>query len=236
MNTNELVDKTVRFLSTTVGRDRVNRFVQYFARFLAWHLQKNGSDKEVLARVAGLAAATAITRKVMRTGRQLEFARGIVKALAIKDDVIRITTIFKSVFMAAWLSFDTCQWIHSAGVYKFENIKEIGSRAFKCWLVALLFSFAGDIYKLQLNAKKISIESKIAKSEKAPADEAVIARRNIKALIAERSKLFITAVQDGVDIILPSAGLEYLSFDSGIVGLAGAFTSLLGGYAHWNSL
>ncbi|KAJ3392674.1 Peroxisomal membrane protein PMP27 [Entophlyctis sp. JEL0112] len=176
----------------------------------------------------------AMTRKVMRTGRQLEFYRGVVKATAIKDSVVKTTTILKSVFMAAWLSFDTCQWLHTAGVYKFENIKDIGTRAFKCWLAALLFSLVGDVYKLQMNARKLAIEQRIANNGKP--EEVATAKKNIRALLAERGKMWIATVQDSVDVILPTAGLEYLQIESGFVGLAGAFTSLLGGYAHWNTL
>ncbi|KAJ3060334.1 Peroxisomal membrane protein PMP27, partial [Rhizoclosmatium hyalinum] len=148
-------DHTVKFLSSTVGRDRINRFVQYFGRFVLFHAQKNPDQKHFAAQIAGLVAVVGATRKVMRTGRQLEFLRGIQKSLALKDSVVKVTTIMKSLFMAAWLSFDTCQWLHTAGVYKFENIKDIGTKAFKCWLFALLFSFTGDIYKLQMNAKKL---------------------------------------------------------------------------------
>ncbi|KAJ3022328.1 UNVERIFIED_CONTAM: Peroxisomal membrane protein PMP27 [Siphonaria sp. JEL0065] len=176
----------------------------------------------------------ALTRKVMRTGRQLEFYRGIVKSLALKDSVVKITTILKSIFMAAWLSFDTCQWIHVAGIHKFANIKEVGTNAFKCWLLALVFSLTGDVYKLNMNSRKLAIEERVARAGKG--DESVLAKKNIKALLAERGKLWITTVQDGVDIVLPASGLEYINMESGLVGLAGAFTSLLGGYSHWKSL
>ncbi|KAI9326717.1 peroxisomal biogenesis factor 11 [Obelidium mucronatum] len=215
------------FLSSTVGRDRINRFVQYFARFVLSRCQQSGAPKEALAQLAALIAAMGATRKVMRTGRQLEFFRGIVKSLSLRDAVVKATTILKSVFMAAWLTFDTCQWIHTAGIHKFNNIKEIGTNAFKCWLLALVFSLTGDIYKLQLNSNKLALEEKVAASGKG--EESAVAKKNIKSLQIERGKLWITTVQDGVDVILPASGLEYIQIDSGWVGLAGAFTSLLGG-------
>ncbi|KAJ3050417.1 hypothetical protein HDU99_008668 [Rhizoclosmatium hyalinum] len=85
-----------------------------------------------------------------------------------------------------------------------------------------------------MNAKKLAIEDKVASSGKG--DESAVAKKNIKALKVERGKLWITTVQDGVDILLPASGLEYIGLDGGWVGLAGAFTSLLGGYSHWNSI
>ncbi|KAJ3060750.1 Peroxisomal membrane protein PMP27 [Podochytrium sp. JEL0797] len=227
-NATALADHTVKFLASTTGRDRINRFLQYFARFLAWHLARSGADKERLAQVAGFMAAFGMTRKVMRTGRQLEFYRGAVKSLALKDSVLKVTTVAKSLFMAVWLSFDTCQWLHTAGVHKFTNIKEIGTRANQSWLMALLFSLVGDIYKLHMNHKKLVIERKVA--HQAPGkDESVQAKKTVKALLVERRKVAIATVQDSVDLLLPTSGLEYIQVESGVVGLAGAFTSLLGG-------
>lgn len=34
------VDNWLKFLSTQAGRDKVYRFIQYFSRFLAFHLRK----------------------------------------------------------------------------------------------------------------------------------------------------------------------------------------------------
>ncbi|KAI8607381.1 hypothetical protein BC830DRAFT_1175377, partial [Chytriomyces sp. MP71] len=54
-------DHTVRFLSTTVGRDRVHRFLQYFGRFLVWQLTRTHAPKERIARVASLVSVLAQT-------------------------------------------------------------------------------------------------------------------------------------------------------------------------------
>ncbi|KAI8821191.1 peroxisomal biogenesis factor 11 [Chytriomyces cf. hyalinus JEL632] len=216
-------DKTVKFLATTVGRDRINRFVQYFLRFAVHQVQ----DKDTAKRISSLVAVLGQTRKVMRTGRQIEFLRAIYKFLEIRDDVVKSTSIAKAVFLSLWLCFDTCQWIHTANIYKFNDIKDIGVKAFKCWLLALVFSFTGDLYKLQMNGRKLAIEKKVAASGNK--DEG-------RSLLIERGKLRLATLQDGVDILLPAAGLEYVPLSPAYVGLAGAFTSLLGGYTHWNSL
>jgi peroxin-11B len=38
----------------------------------------------------------------------------------------------------------------------------------------------------------------------------------------------IATAQDTLDIVLPSSGLEYIKVETGIVGLVGAITSVLG--------
>ncbi|KAI8820810.1 peroxisomal biogenesis factor 11 [Fimicolochytrium jonesii] len=104
-------DHLVKYLSTATGRDRIHRFVQYFSRFLVWHGQRNGYDKDLLARLTNLMGALGQTRKLMRVGRQVEFLRTIQKAAGLKDDVTRLTTIVKNTFLSLWLAHDTCQWV-----------------------------------------------------------------------------------------------------------------------------
>ncbi|KAJ3411165.1 Peroxisomal membrane protein PMP27 [Chytridiales sp. JEL 0842] len=228
-------DRTVKFLSGTVGRDRINRFVQYFTRYLIWQLQKTGGaeQKDTIERLSKLQANVGLTRKLMRVGRQIEFYRNAVKAMNLKDDVVRVTSILKSVFMSLWLAMDTLQWVHLVGLYKFESIKTINSRSLKFWLAALVVSFIGDIHKLRLNGLRVLAEQKALAASKGK-DES--AKKALAALTAERTKLMLATVQDGMDMVLPSSGLEYIKVESGIVGLVGAVTSVMGGYTHWNSL
>ncbi|KAJ3107988.1 Peroxisomal membrane protein PMP27 [Phlyctochytrium planicorne] len=223
------MDHTVKFLSTTVGRDRINRFCQYFARYLIWQLQRNGADKEVIAKWTKLQGAFGQTRKVMRTGRQIEFYRTIIKSLGVKDKVVRYTTIGKNVFLALWLALDTLQWLHGAGVFKFETIKDISRRSFKFWLYALIFSFVGDLHKLRINSMRMGIERKAIKYAAAKREKDESAEKTIKILKAERSKIILATIQDGFDLLIPSSGLEYIKVESGLIGLAGAITSVIGG-------
>ncbi|KAJ3329128.1 Peroxisomal membrane protein PMP27 [Blyttiomyces sp. JEL0837] len=222
-------DHTVKFLSTTVGRDRINRFIQYFTRFVAWHLQRSGAEKDLLDRLAKLQGSVGQTRKLMRAGRQLEFYRAMEKSLNVKDDVVRITTLVKNFCLALWLAHDTFQWAHNAGVVKLTTIKEIGQRAFKFWLVALVASFIGDLHKLRLNAMRVGIETKAVKAAALKKEKDESAEKTLKALKSERSKIILATVQDGLDILIPASGLEYIKVETGLIGLAGAITSVIGG-------
>ncbi|KAI8821192.1 peroxisomal biogenesis factor 11-domain-containing protein [Chytriomyces cf. hyalinus JEL632] len=135
-------DKAVKFLSTTTGRDRVNRFVQYLCRFLIWHYTKQGASKDTIRSLTNLMATVGLTRKVLFTGRQLEFYQATVKeCMAQKDYIIKVTTVLKNLSMILWLTLDTCQWLHATNL--------------------ILFSFIGNLYKLRINARNLVINSDV---------------------------------------------------------------------------
>lgn len=63
------VDKWLRFLGTTTGRDKVYRTIQYFSRFLGAVLAKaaasgkGGRTEEAIRRLSALAVAVGLGRK-----------------------------------------------------------------------------------------------------------------------------------------------------------------------------
>jgi hypothetical protein len=49
--------------STTVGRDKLYRTVQYFARFLSWYCLRKGYTTETVARLSALKSSLGLSRK-----------------------------------------------------------------------------------------------------------------------------------------------------------------------------
>ncbi|KAJ1570132.1 Peroxisomal membrane protein PMP27 [Nowakowskiella sp. JEL0078] len=240
-------DHTVKFLSTTVGRDRIYRFAQFFSRYLSWHLQQSG-NKDDSSRYANLSVAIGQTRRyylplnfeVIAAGRQLEFIRGIQKAVVIKDETIRATTIAKNFFLSLWLTYDFLAWIQSTGFTKFQQIKTITKRSSQFWLLALIASTIGSAYRLRANLTKIEMHRKwhsaaVSNQEKSIKDIEEL-KKNLDGLVIERNKIAFAATQDALDALIPLSALEYIKIESGYIGLIGAFTSLLGGYTHWTSI
>ncbi|KAJ3052878.1 Peroxisomal membrane protein PMP27 [Rhizophlyctis rosea] len=172
----------------------------------------------------------------MRVGRQVEFANAITKASSIKDDIIRKTTQLKQLFLAIWIAHDSLQWAHTAGVYFFTDIKTYNRRGLKFWLAALIVSTLGNLHRLRMNSIRIAHETKAVHLARTKGVEDEDARQGIRTLLQERQKIVWATVQDGLDILIPASGLEYVNVQSGIIGLVGMFTSVLGGYTHWNSL
>ncbi|KAI8615870.1 peroxisomal biogenesis factor 11, partial [Chytriomyces sp. MP71] len=205
-------DKAVKFLSTTTGRDRVNRFVQYVTRFLIWFLAARGASHELLASLKNLMATIGLTRKVLFTGRQLEFYLAAVKLLATKDVFVKWTAIAKNFFMIVWVTLDTCQWLNATSLYSFPSIASINVRANQSWLAYILFSILGNLHKLRLNARQTRLNGGVP----------------LRTLQEERKRLLRATVQDCLDVVLPVAMLEYVQLESGYLGIIGAVTSLMG--------
>jgi peroxin-11B len=240
-------DNIVKFLSTTVGRDRINRFLQYLCKFLLGYGAARFS-KETLARITQLMNQATNTRKVMRLGRQLEFYKLAEKAAySNPDDILRYTSVvifkkfttqIKNAGFGLWLVFDALGWAHSSKIIELPNPKDVSSRAFKFWLIGLIASFLNDLHRLRMNAIKIGMEEKALKAAKKQNLELDItaSTKTLAALKVEKDSIIYTTIQDGLDICIPATALEYLSLDNTIIGFIGVVTSVMGGFTQWKSI
>jgi peroxin-11B len=152
-------DVAVKFLTSTTGRDRLNRFVQYLCKFLIGYGGTRLS-KESLGRLSALMAQATATRKVMRIGRQLEFYKAAQKAGQSPDDVLRYTGVVKNAGLGLWLVYDSLAWAHGAGIVKLQNVKEVNRRGFQFWWISLVASLLSDIHRLRMNGIRRSLEQK----------------------------------------------------------------------------
>ncbi|TPX37108.1 hypothetical protein SmJEL517_g00900 [Synchytrium microbalum] len=227
-----MADFTVKFLSTGVGRDRINKFAQFSAQFLEWYLKREGADKDVIEKITKLKTHLGIARKLMNVGRQLEMLRGAQKAWGVKDPVVRFTTAGKLSGLALWLTYDNLGWANTVGIVKLSNPKDITEKAMQAWMFGLVCSIIGGIYKLRTNAVRLDLASKARRSAatKNVKDEGV--EKEIRDLEKERTGIILNFLQDALDITVPISALNLHPIESGIVGLAGAASAALGVYTH----
>lgn len=99
MITHSGVDAFNRYLNTTVGREKLCRLVQYFARFYAFYLFRNGAPKDTIQRWVNLKTHLGNGRKFFRLLKPVEFAQTGVKSLSIRDEVLRFTAVAKQTGM-----------------------------------------------------------------------------------------------------------------------------------------
>lgn len=99
MLTHSGVDAFNRYLNTTVGREKLCRLVQYFARFYAFYLFRNGAPKDTIQRWVNLKTHLGNGRKFFRLLKPVEFAQTGVKSLSIQDEVLRFTAVAKQAGM-----------------------------------------------------------------------------------------------------------------------------------------
>jgi peroxin-11B len=233
------IEKTFKFLSTTTGRDRVNRFVQFFAKFLALQFKEGGLSKETIEKLTRLSSHVALCRKLMRLGRPLEFYNASIKALPTKDSILRYTTVSKNSFMGLWLLFDSMAWAHGVGLTVFtkEKLQQIQRTGNKCWLIALISGVLNSAYKLRINRIKNEMEVKALKQDKVKGvvDEGVL--KSLKGLKKEKDDLLFALTQDTLDMSIPSSALEYLTFVSpSLVALFASTTSIMGAHTFYKNL
>jgi peroxin-11B len=65
----------LRFVATTVGRDKALRTLQYLARFLSWYLLRKGYTATSIAPWEAIKKNFGSARKVMRIGKNIEHLR-----------------------------------------------------------------------------------------------------------------------------------------------------------------
>ncbi|KAI9481308.1 MAG: peroxisomal biogenesis factor 11 [Benjaminiella poitrasii] len=238
--THQNVDAFNRYLNTTVGREKLCRLVQYFARFYAFYLFRNGAPKEVIQRWVDLKSHLGNGRKFFRLLKPVEFAQTGVKSLALKDEVLRATAVAKQAGMFFYYISEVFVLTNSINFYKPANIKQITEFGQKCWFAAITASLISGLYKFkQLSVREHMLEKSrkaiVNTSEKSEAQIAELKAQE-KALAKDKYSTKYAFIQDAVDIIIPSAGLGYLKVDEGIVGLAGMTTSFMAMITQWNKL
>jgi peroxin-11B len=73
----------LRFVATTVGRDKALRTLQYLARFLSWYLMRKGYPITAITPWEAMKKNFGAARKVMRIGKNAEHlkAASVVRLL-----------------------------------------------------------------------------------------------------------------------------------------------------------
>jgi peroxin-11B len=176
-------DTAVKFLTSTTGRDKVNRFVQYVCKFLIGYGGTRLS-KESLGKLSALMVQATQTRKVMRLGRQLEFYKAAQKARLIQDDVLRYTGIVKNAGLGLWLVYDSLSWAHGAGIIKLSNVKDINRRGYQFWWLSIVASLLSDLHRLRMNGIRRQLEQKtlVASNKNKVFQDASVAQQSLTQL------------------------------------------------------
>merc|ERR1712230_94898 len=129
-----LVNDSLKVASTTVGRDKAYRTVQYAARALAWYYAQRGYPREAVAQMSAIKSALGTTRKVMRLGKPMEHFQAAVKAMTLADPILRVLAISRQLGYAFYLINDALVWAHSAKIKvyakdRFARIQKAGTLA-----------------------------------------------------------------------------------------------------------
>lgn len=215
----------LKFVSTTVGRDKLLRTLQYFSRFYAWYLYRTNATPAAIAPFAAIKKQFGLARKAMRLGKFIEHFKAAAVAADRKDldPVLKYTAVGRQLGYATYLTFDAAGFLDAAGIRKSANAKALGDKAQKAWFAGLSFSVISGLYTLwRLRERETSLDRKDG--------ESVVEGKKIQR---ERSAIQLQLLSDLCDLTVPTSSLGWTSFDDGFVGLAGTVSSLIGVYGTW---
>ncbi|KAJ6095777.1 peroxin-11 Pex11-Penicillium chrysogenum [Penicillium sp. IBT 16267x] len=216
----------LRFVATTVGRDKLLRTLQYFSRFYAWYLYRTNKPQSAIDPYNAVKKQFGTTRKIMRIGKFAEHLKAASVALDNKgpiDPVLRYLSVGRQLGYAGYLSLDMVTVVDAIGFRKLESVKRIQEHAYRAWAAGLLCSALAGLYTLfKLQEKEKTVDRKEG--------EGVVEAKKIEK---ERSAARIQLFSDVCDLAAPLSAIGVLNLDDGIVGITGTISSLIGVWSQW---
>jgi hypothetical protein len=143
------VSHYLKFVATTVGRDKLLRTLQYFARFFAWYLLRTNRPQTSIAPWEAMKKQFGLVRKVLRAGKNVEHFKAAAVAADAKatmDPVLRYTTVGRQLGYAGYLTMDLLTLLDATGIKKSLRAKKFQTEAYRCWAAGLVFSVVGQVY------------------------------------------------------------------------------------------
>ncbi|KAG0651492.1 Peroxin-11 [Hyphodiscus hymeniophilus] len=215
----------LKFIATTVGRDKLLRTIQYFSRFYAWYLFRTNGTPGEIAPFEAIKKQFGLVRKTIRLGKFVEHFKAAAMMADSKnlDPVIKYCAVGRQLGYAGYLTLDTLTFLDAAGIRKSPTTKRLQQEAYRCWMFGLLFSAASGAYSLyNLRQQQAKVDKKDG--------EGVVASKRIEK---ERAAINLQLISDLCDLTVPTSALGFTNFDDGFVGLAGTVSSLIGVHSQW---
>lgn len=147
-----LLTHYLRYISTTAGRDKALRLLQYFSRFYSWYLFRTNATPAAIAPFAAIKKQFGLARKAIRLGKNVEHFKAAVVAADKKgvDPLIKYAAVGRQLGYGMYLTFDNIGFLDTAGIRKLsgDKAKTIQRQAQKAWFTGLSFSVISGLYTL----------------------------------------------------------------------------------------
>ena len=153
----------LKFASTTVGRDKLLRTIQYFARFYAWYLFRTNAVKGAIAPWEAIKKQFSVTRKLMRVGKNIEHLKAAAAAAdsSFLDPIMRCATVGRQLGYFVYLTLDISTALDAAGIRKSPHAKNIQAYAFRFWAFGITCSIMAQSYTLHtLKQREAKVDKK----------------------------------------------------------------------------
>lgn len=142
----------VRLSSSVVGRDKLLRLFQFYARFRIWNLTRPGPLVLAKERWMVFMSRLALTRKVLRAGRSVEQIQTVTKAASASsnsmdhDCFLHYISVLRHLLLAAYLVLDNATILDSLGLYPWKSSRRITLQAARFWFSAVVCGLCTQLY------------------------------------------------------------------------------------------
>ncbi|EDV26965.1 Peroxisomal membrane protein 11B [Trichoplax sp. H2] len=210
----------VKYAAQTAGRDKLCRVVQYGSKIAAWLLEGNPNNAKMIEVINTLSTSLAMARKVFRIGKPIDEVLNAWKCSGLGDLLYKLTLTVSHVCRALYLFHDHLVWLAHVGVGSLDK-KKITLLASRFWLAALITALLRDIYEM------ITLFFNPIKSRNTSGDT-VKTIGFIPTLFGRRKDLLLDFIKNECDLWIPMTRLGYSNFSSGMIGVFGVISSLIG--------
>ncbi|MCJ1229782.1 Peroxisomal membrane protein PMP27 [Toensbergia leucococca] len=153
----------LRFIATTVGRDKLIRTLQYFSRFYAWYLFRTNSPTATIVPWEAIKKQFGLTRKLLRVGKNVEHFKAAATAADSKnmDPVLKYCAVGRQLGYGIYLTVDAVTYLDSAGIRPLAGVQKLQQEAIKAWIAGITFNIVAGVYTLwKLRQKEQGIDKK----------------------------------------------------------------------------
>ncbi|KAK6835666.1 hypothetical protein RU639_002437 [Aspergillus parasiticus] len=216
---------SLRFVATTVGRDKLLRTAQYFSQFYIWHLSRGNYKQSAVEPYNALRKQLGTTRRILRIGNFLGNLQTVARLMSHKNSsepVLKYLAIGGQLGFAGYLAFDNITTIKAIGIHKLPSAKRLDILADRFWAAGLIFSIMTCLYTL--------LHSQPQRRTK-PGEQDSDDKKRAK----ERSDALIQLISDLCDLTVPGKSLGCAALNDGFVGMAGTMSSLIGVWSQWKT-
>jgi peroxin-11B len=157
------VSHYLKFVATTVGRDKLLRTLQYFARFYSWYLYRTNGSKAEIAPWDAIKKQFGLARKLMRFGKNIEHLRAAATAADSKtlDPVLRFTAVGRQLGYAGYLTFDALTVPDAIGARKYASAARFQREGYRFWAAGIICSIIAQVYtQYKLREREAKVDKK----------------------------------------------------------------------------
>lgn len=149
------VDRIIKLLNQTSGRDKIYRSCQYGGKFVWWSLEQRQGHEEITRKLKLLETHLGTSRKLFRIANSISFLQAALKSLQKEDNVLVVLITLSKLNSALYLFFDHLIWAYRVGLVEVDA-KYYSKLSNRFWLTTIFLNLSRDLYEFLLLLNDLS--------------------------------------------------------------------------------